>query len=426
MQSPLFGIGQGSGAGPAAWHAHLLTMIETMSSTHQGYTITDPTSDTSYRQLIVTFVDDTSFLINEVTNKVDTLVTKAEKLINTWLTILRITGGDLSIPKTTWSLLQFDPESPQSKILYTPPTQNIHIHNNGPSDTPTPIPLRNIPPHQGERYLGIRLALDGNMTQEYTFRQAQAQQYKQEVFKSSFNKKEAWLSYHAVWIPRMRYCLPLTTFTQQQCRRVQRSSFEAALPKMGLNRNFPRVVLHGPLKFGGLAIPNMYNDQCILHIRWIIKMLRCKTTLTNLFTIHCRYTQLEAGLGTSIFETKSNLLYLTPSWLSHTLITMQENSLQLFIPYQWIPPLQRQQDQYIMDIAHRFTQNTTILRHLNHCRLYLQAYTISDISTFNGKQIEHWICSPSSSRRTSKWRWPQINTPLLDHGHSGNDLLILP
>jgi len=63
--SPLYGIGQGSGARPAAWHAHLLKMIETMSKMHPGYTTQDPPRNITYHQLMVTFVDDTSFLIND-------------------------------------------------------------------------------------------------------------------------------------------------------------------------------------------------------------------------------------------------------------------------------------------------------------------------------------------------------------------------
>ena len=118
---PLYGIGQGSGAGPAAWHAHLLTMIATMSSFHQGYTTTDPTSTISYNQIMVTFVDDTSFLINDDKNQVDKLIKKAEDMINSWLTILRITGGDLALDKTTWSMLHFNSMSPKKMTSFSPP-----------------------------------------------------------------------------------------------------------------------------------------------------------------------------------------------------------------------------------------------------------------------------------------------------------------
>jgi len=125
---PLYGIGQGSGAGPAVWHAHLLKMIKTMSTSHEGYHNTDPTTTITYNQLIVTFVDDTSFIINDSTGKIEPLVMKAESIINDWLTLLRLTGGDLSLDKTTWSLLQYETNTYKNPIKYDPLiTPYIHI-----------------------------------------------------------------------------------------------------------------------------------------------------------------------------------------------------------------------------------------------------------------------------------------------------------
>ena len=233
-------------------------------------------------------------------------------IITDWLTVLRLTGGDLSLEKTTWSLLSFNNSTHQkNEVNLTTPTKNICVPNNVCEPTLIPLPLKYIPPNHGERYLGIRLALDGNMSNEYTYRLEQAHHYKQQVQVSSFNRQEAWLSYHAVWLPRMRYSLPLTTFTSKQCRKLQKPSLDAFLPKLGLNRNMPRVVLHGPLKYGGLEIPNMYIEQGLLRIRWFIKLNRCHTNLSKLLQITIRYAQLEAGLGHSIFESTHLQPYLS-------------------------------------------------------------------------------------------------------------------
>jgi len=145
LTNPLYGIGQGSGAGPAAWHAHLLKMIQTLNTYHPGYHTIDPTRTITYTQLIVTFVDDTSFLINIENNKVSQLILKAEHLINDWLMLLQLTGGDLSIDKSTWSILIYDNTDHKQPIVTQPPTQQINLHINRPTGDTRLQPLTCIP-----------------------------------------------------------------------------------------------------------------------------------------------------------------------------------------------------------------------------------------------------------------------------------------
>jgi hypothetical protein len=53
----------------------------------------------------------------------------------------------------------------------------------------------------------------------------------------------------------------------------------------------------------------------------------------------------------------------------------------------WIPKLPREHDVFLMEIfqMHNFSSNQ--LRYLNHCRLFLQVITLSDITSADGQQI---------------------------------------
>ncbi|KAI2512751.1 hypothetical protein MHU86_1539 [Fragilaria crotonensis] len=54
-----------------------------------------------------------------------------------------------------------------------------------------------------------------------------------------------------------------------------------------------------------------------------------------------------------------------------------------------IPPLQREHDSYLMDHVLESRQfQPAQIRRINYCRLYLQAVTVSDISTNNGLQLD--------------------------------------
>ena len=43
---------------------------------------------------------------------------------------------------------------------------------------------------------------------------------------------------------------------------------------MGLNRNTPKAIIHGPREFGGCGIFDIYTEQAIQHIRQTQKHLR--------------------------------------------------------------------------------------------------------------------------------------------------------
>jgi hypothetical protein len=58
----------------------------------------------------------------------------------------------------------------------------------------------------------------------------------------------------------------------------------------------------------------------------------------------------------------------------------------------WQPKANREQDRVIMETliaSGRFTNKE--LKDINYCRIYLQAFLISDITTLEGNKIEEWV-----------------------------------
>ena len=54
-----------------------------------------------------------------------------------------------------------------------------------------------------------------------------------------------------------KYPLPVTMFTTNELNEMQKKCVYRMLPKMGLNRHTPRVVIYGPRKMGGLQMMDM-------------------------------------------------------------------------------------------------------------------------------------------------------------------------
>jgi len=139
--------------------------------------------------------------------------------------------------------------------------------------------------------------------------------------------------------------------------------------------------------------------------------LRNPRSVSPLFHILLIYTQLEAGYGTHILSTSAPVSHSQSTWLTHTIQFMQDNDITISITDAWVPPLQREKDAHIIDLVTRHPFSTTELKHINQCRLYLQVIYLSDIFTFNGKQLEQWVWKQHIPHRTSKWTWPQIAPP---------------
>jgi len=105
-----------------------------------------------------------SFILTMPPDKIKELVLEAEKLINLWHKLFNLTGEDLALAdKTKWCLAVLDPtvnKKPYMSAALLP--YDLQIHH-------TLIPIHRIPPHHAERYLGVRIAVDGQMETELKY-----------------------------------------------------------------------------------------------------------------------------------------------------------------------------------------------------------------------------------------------------------------
>jgi hypothetical protein len=69
----------------------------------------------------------------------------------------------------------------------------------------------------------------------------------------------------------LEYPLPVTTLTRKQCDKITSVLVAAALLRCGVMRSFPRALLHGPVTYGGLNIPDLYVEQGAQHITRLIR-----------------------------------------------------------------------------------------------------------------------------------------------------------
>jgi hypothetical protein len=76
----------------------------------------------------------------------------------------------------------------------------------------------------------------------------------------------------------------------------------------------------------------------------------------------------------------------------------------------FLPPLQRHCDVYIMDtVLQAGTFSDSEIRQINHCRMYLQAVTLSDLCLADGASLYRDMLQGEPSSNSSTTLWIQIN-----------------
>jgi hypothetical protein len=101
---------------------------------------------------------------------------------------------------------------------------------------------------------------------------------------------------------------------------------------------------------------------------------------------------------------------------------MREIDAQIHIHDLWIANGQQINDTHIMDVAMRYTQEPRVLKMINRCRIFNQAITIADITSYKGTYITRAAYGPTKSRvkptmstTRSTLTWPNHPCPGFQH-----------
>ena len=124
------------------------------------------------------------------------------------------------------------------------------------------------------------------------------------------------------------------------------------------------------------------------------------------------HSQLQLGKGTALFDLEFDAhgVSLTQTWLTHLWHFLCKIGCRLTPSKpQWLPPLQRVADQYIMELADAiYPGRSKLLEILNKCRCYLQVVTLADIVSSDGTHITNDSYNGVIQHgRPSRYDWPE-------------------
>lgn len=186
--------------------------------------------------------------------------------------------------------------------------------------------------------------------------------------------------YNAHWWPSIK-CIALTlTFSPRD--NLLRPLRRALLPKIGVNRNFPIMMIPVSLAIRGLGLHSLELEQGLEQLNLLTALWSADTPSKFLLTTSLELLQLEVGSSKFIlhlsFNTHAHLT--TKYWFASLWGFCSMHKLLPHLPYFTMPKAAAPGDISIIDTAIRSQCfSVTQLQQLNLVRIHFQVYFLSDL-----------------------------------------------
>ena len=407
------GIGQGNGAGPAIWICVSTPLFNALREEGFGMKIRSPLSLVLLHITGFAFVDDADLVQGqEDLETEEELLHKAQNQLLVWEQLLRTTGGAIEPTKSHWVFVRYEWKHGQWKYKKGKYKEPLYVRNKQKEYQK----LTQLEVHEARETLGVYIAANGNWKEQAIQLTRKAKQWGDKLRKGYLNPGDAMLALQTTITKSLEYCLPATTLTKKQCTDIIKPLLASALPKMNISRNINRQAVHLPKQYNGIGIIDLHMQQGISHIKILLQHGGHETTTGQLLQASLELLLLEIGSFHDLNELPTTLLKnSTQSWIKHTLLFAQENSIKL---EQYNTEFQKwtNNEYSIMDEIIRTNKfNKDELQQINNCRQHMEVLTVSDITTEQGYLLrEARDIKEYESLSSTRYAWPAQPQPLTE------------
>eukprot|EP00957_Ditylum_brightwellii_P134076 10221956-Ditylum_brightwellii.AAC.1 len=177
----------------------------------------------------------------------------------------------------------------------------------------------------------------------------------------------------------------------------------AILPKLGLNRHMPCVVIHGACQYGSLQMAHFLWNKDISASNLLVRQ--------HLMVLLIQANTVSGSAKLYLEEFKTLRDYVSSSWMGSIRRFLKYTICRIKVYQAWIPTLQHVHDKMLMDWFEQEKPETATLDHLNKVRLYLGVTMLADICDNAGKWLQSWALTGYEQARHT--------IPLLNQGKPG-------
>jgi hypothetical protein len=412
---PIYGTGQGSGNSPMIWCFLSSILYDCYELKTYPAQYCNPDWTNKCHISMIGFVDDSngqvnSFYETENPTTLQSLVHKARKNAIEWSNLLSATGGALELSKCSYHVMYW-----KFSIQGAPVLSNIQSEI-----TPLQVPdvlndtlhtLEFLPPSVAHKTLGHYKEPVGLQKQQFRQLKEKSDRITEFLWTTPLTREEAWTYYRSCYVPAVKYPLTSSFLSQSQLKGIQTKAMAIITARCGFNRNTKSEVLYGPRDLGGADFLHLAVQQGICQVTYFLRHWRLQSPVGKLLKCTMAWLHLSVGMSYSVLEhVNEPLPHLESKWIRSLRDFLASISASLHLDDPCVPPLQREHDQYLMDMIIECKRFTPLdIRKLNYCRLYLQAVTLADISKPNGHELDPCFLKGTSSLYSGSTRWHTIN-----------------
>ena len=397
------GVLQGNANGPTIWAVLSSVVFEILQKRGFSNQFCSSISKQLFLLIGFSYVDDCD-LFQSGTDRHEVLESMQE-LIDNWGGLMRVTGGALRTDKSWWYLIKFI--WVRGQWVPTDAGDNLRLTAvNADGDR---VELDYLSCDEASKLLGVWMAPNGNRIKLISVLKEAAVDWSAKFINSNASHLEAWTSVHSTISASIKYPLPASTLTEDECNSIMWPVIRAALPKAGIASNIATDARHGPLTSGGYGIISLYHYQGSYRTANLVEHC-CRNTPTGKQIRHCiEDLALEAGyfglLWHMPFPTYAKWTS-SHSWVYSTCEYNYINSIHLNIEHACLHP-KRVHDQPIMAEAAKHFDSSSDLAAINRVRMFHGVVSLADITTADGRRLnDEFLCSTEFDGRRNDYLWP--------------------
>ena len=190
--------------------------------------MTSPDKHHEQNQQVISFVDDNKLIQSFLRNTMIAVALKScMRSISFWRKSLEVTGGALDPKKCKMQMVSFDfntysrkhfPQRGNPQMIEALDQEGDCLLFDG--DMNDYHDIKKLDPSQGQKFLGVRLAANGNCTDEFHARKSQSEKFALQLAQSGASPVDAYMIYVFRYCPAVFYCIPITYFTPAQCNQI--------------------------------------------------------------------------------------------------------------------------------------------------------------------------------------------------------------
>ena len=410
---PLQGGGQGNGASLPLFVAISCILISILESAVKGVYLRTAMSLTLIHFIAIMYVDDTDILLAALddTETIYEVIMRAKKAATVWQKAVLDSGGAVRPDKCYWSAIDFAWTS--GKWRYKKMTEiagYIRIRNpDGKLET-----IKRYDLDSANEGLGVYLTPHGSLNLQLTETSKKIIEWTTKVVKSSLTHKETYVAATTTIFRTIMFILPTCSFSRKQCRVIEVLLYKNLLPKMGVSSKMPLPYRFAPYQFQGMNLMQVFVHIMIEKLKVFLFHADQPTQLGQTLKASLEAIQIEVGSKEQFFSLSYEKYgFLTPfSWLATLWDALYSYGISLK-PGTWNLKLPRTNDLALMDaVVDSNLFNRQEIEKINHCRLYLQVFFLSDIVSGNGQYIiPELVRGERFHQWNSKWQWPRQPRP---------------